>query len=241
VRALLIALLLFPGLARADEDTPEKAQARTLLGQGNALFEKGDLRGALVNFRAAYALYPSPKLLVNAAAAERELGDLAGAANDLRHFLDEASDSGDDPFLVDKAKQDLHTVERKLARIAFPGWPAKSSFEVDGHALRDPAYVRPGEHHVHARTPGGAELDRDVTVGAGDEAVVAAPPAAAHEPPATTTTVTKKKTRWWIPVVVTAVLLVGAGVGVGLGVGLTQQSRTPLSGDLGTYPFSSFH
>jgi hypothetical protein len=242
MRAVLIALLLIPVAAHAEDDTPEKAQARTLLGQGNALFEKGDLRGALVNFRAAYALYPSPKLLVNAAAAERELGDLPGAANDLRHFLDEASDSGDDPFLVDKAKQDLRAVERKCGRIAFPGWPAKSSFDVDGHALRDPAYVRPGEHHVHGRTPGGAELDREVSVSAGDEAVVAAPPAAANEPVATTTSSTvKKKTRWWIPVVVTTVLLVAAGAGVGLGVGLTQQSRTPLAGDLGSYPFSSFH
>src|SRR3954462_2378564 len=110
MRVLLAVLLsLVPLVARADEDSPEKAQARTLLGQGNALFEKGDLRGALVNFRAAYALYPSPKLLVNAAAAERELGDLPGAANDLRHYLDDASDS-EDASLVEKARQDLRSL-----------------------------------------------------------------------------------------------------------------------------------
>jgi hypothetical protein len=240
VRALLIALLLVPSLAHAEDDSPEKAQARTLLGQGNALFEKGDLRGALANFRAAYAMYPSPKLLVNAAAAERELGDLPGAANDLRHFLDEATDAGEDPFLVDKARQDLRTIERKVGRIAFPGWPAKSSFEVDGHSLRDPAYVRPGEHHVRGRTPGGAELEKDLAVGPGDEAVV--PPPLTSEPAARpVVTTTQKKTRWWIPVVVTTVVLVAAGAGVGLGVGLTQQSRTPLTGDLGSYKFSDFH
>src|SRR5262245_25190139 len=87
MRALAIMALVTCGTARADDDPPEKAQARLLLSQGNALFERGDLRGALVAFRAAYALYPSPKLLVNCAAAERELGDLAGAANDLRHYL----------------------------------------------------------------------------------------------------------------------------------------------------------
>src|SRR5437868_5294252 len=94
-------LLLFCGLAapaRAEDDSAEKAQARLLLSQGNAYFERGDLRAALVNFRAAYTAYPSPKLLVNAAAAERELGDIAGAATDLRHFLDDASD--DDQALV---------------------------------------------------------------------------------------------------------------------------------------------
>src|SRR3954469_11132869 len=143
VATALLVLLLVPAAARADDDSAEKTQARMLLSQGNALFERGDLRGALADFRAAYALYPSPKLLVNAAAAERELGDLPGAANDLRHFVDEATDAGEDPFLVDKAKQDLRSLERKVGRIAFPGWPTKSSFDVDGRQLRDPAYVRP--------------------------------------------------------------------------------------------------
>src|SRR3954462_10806543 len=102
MRVLLAVLLsLVPLVARADEDDSEKAQARLLLGQGNALFEKGDLKGALVMFRAAYALYPSPKLLVNAAAAERELGDLPAAANDLRRFVDE-SDPYDNPQLIER-------------------------------------------------------------------------------------------------------------------------------------------
>src|SRR5581483_9773092 len=95
MRSLALVLLL-ASLAFAQEDAPEKQQARVLLGQGNALFERGDLKGALADFRAAYALFPSPKLLVNAAAAERELGDLPAAANDLRRFLDEADQ--EDPF-----------------------------------------------------------------------------------------------------------------------------------------------
>jgi len=243
MRALLIVLLLAPSLARAEDDSPEKAQARTLLGQGNAMFEKGDLRGALVNFRAAYSLYPSPKLLVNAAAAERELGDLSGAANDLRHFLDEASDSGEDPFLVDKARQDLRSIEgsHKVGRISFLGWPAKSTFDVDGHALRDPAYVRPGEHHVRGRTPGGGEIETDVNVTGGDETVVPPPLASARDSAAVGATAAKKKSRWWIPVVVVTVVAAAAGAGVGLGLGLTQQSRSALTGDLGAYKFSDFH
>src|SRR6478672_7522959 len=164
--------------ARAEEDSPEKQQARMLLSQGNQLFEKGDLRGALVNFRAAYALYPSPKLLVNAAAAERELGDLPGAANDLRHYLDEANES-EDPFLVDKARQDLRALERRVGRVTLNGWPARSSIDVDGRLLRDPAYVKPGEHRVKARTPGGVEVEREVTVGAGESVELPAPPVGA--------------------------------------------------------------
>src|SRR4051812_46807650 len=101
---ILLALLIASS-AFADDDSAEKAQARVLLGQGNALFERGDLKGALVDFRAAYSLYPSPKLLVNCAAAERELGDLAAAANDFRRYLDDAAD--DDLQLVERARGDL--------------------------------------------------------------------------------------------------------------------------------------
>src|SRR3977135_2066269 len=102
--ALALALLALSGAvaSAAEDESPEKAQARMLLSQGNQLFERGDLRGALANFHAAYALYPSPKLLINAAAAERELGDLPGAATDLRHFLDDATE--DEGALVDKAR-----------------------------------------------------------------------------------------------------------------------------------------
>src|SRR6185369_12415390 len=107
----IVLLLLCCGTwALADEDAPEKSQARVLLGQGNALFERGDLKGALVDFRAAYSLYPSPKLLVNCAAAERELGDLAAAATDLRHYLDDAAD--DDLQLAERARADLKSLER---------------------------------------------------------------------------------------------------------------------------------
>jgi len=43
IRGALVLLLLC-GPALADDDTPEKAQARVLLGQGNALFERGELQ-----------------------------------------------------------------------------------------------------------------------------------------------------------------------------------------------------
>lgn len=241
--AALLALALV-GPARADEDSPEKAQARVLLSQGNALFERGDLRAALADFRAAYALYPSPKLLVNAAAAERELGDLAGAATDLRHFLDDATD--EDSALVDKARADLRGLERRVGKIALSaGWPKASAVEIDGRAARDPTYVKPGVHSVKVRSPSGVELTKDGDVGAG-EAVELEEPAGAElaidataqrpRPPP------KKKTRAWVvPVVVMGALVVAGGVTAGVILGTQSASNRPLTGDLGTYPFSMFH
>src|SRR3954454_22876370 len=153
VAVVAIACVVGAGAARGEDDSPEKQQARMLLSQGNQLFEKGDLRAALADFRAAYALYPSPKLLVNAAAAERELGDLPGAATDLRHFLDDATE--DESALVDKARADLRGIEKKCGRIALKGWPHGSTVEIDGRVARDPTYVKPGSHAVKVRSPSG--------------------------------------------------------------------------------------
>ena len=231
-------MMLVGGVAGADDDAPEKAQARVLLSQGNALFERGDLKGALVDFRAAYALYPSPKLLVNCAAAARELGDLAAAANDLRHYLDDAAD--DDPFLADRARADLKALERRVGRVVLGGWPARSTLEVDGKLARDSTYVKPGEHHVRARTPSGESLDRDVEVGVG-ELVELPMVARALTPPVPRRPVEKPRSKAWVAaVVVAAVIVVGGAIGLGVALG-SQPAPEPLKGDLGSFKFSDFH
>jgi hypothetical protein len=248
--ALILALLALSAPARAEDDSAEKAQARLLLSQGNAYFERGDLRAALVNFRAAYTAYPSPKLLVNAAAAERELGDVAGAATDLRHFLDDAND--DDQALVDKARADLKVLERRVGRIGFAAWPPRSTLEIDGRAARDPTYVKPGTHAVKAQTPTGGEVQRDLEVGAGDAVELPAPPPPPHRLPLVAAPSGATETGPTVHKSSKKALAIGFGVGgavalvaVGLGVGLyfyaANQPGQPLKGALGTYHFSDFH
>src|SRR5581483_1874437 len=176
------------------------------------------------------------------------LGDLPAAANDLRRFLDEADQ--EDPFLVDRARQDLKALEHRVGRVAFTGWPQNSAFEIDGRASRDVSYVRPGGHRLKGRAPNGVEEERDATLGPGDSLEVPAPSRAAAAPLVSATTtrdgqtgtkVGPKKSRAWIAGVVVGVLVVAAGVGLGLGFGLTQSSPQPLKGDLGSYNFSMFH
>jgi hypothetical protein len=240
--AAVFAVALAGRPARADEDSPEKQQARVLLSQGNQLFEKGDLRAALADFRAAYALYPSPKLLVNAAAAERELGDSAGAATDLRHFLDDATE--DDSALVDKARSDLRPLEKRVGRIGLKGWPQHSALEIDGRAARDPTYVRPGAHAVKVRAPSGVELDKDVDVSAGEVVEIAMPAGAElgldATPPPHARPKEKKRPGWVVPVAVMGALVIAGGVTAGVLLGTQSTNTKPLGGDLGTYPFSSF-
>ncbi|MGZ3408273.1 MAG: tetratricopeptide repeat protein [Polyangia bacterium] len=228
--------------ARADEDSPEKQQARMLLSQGNQLFEKGDLRAALADFRAAYALYPSPKLLVNAAAAERELGDLPGAATDLRHFLDDATE--DDSSLVDKARSDLRSIEKKCGRIGLKGWPQRSTLEIDGRAARDPTYVKPGNHAIKVRSPSGIELDKDGDVAAGEVVEVAIPAGAelGLDVTAERPRIIKQKKRpgWVVPVVVIGSLVVAGAVTAGVLLGTQSTGTKPFNHDLGTFNFSAF-
>lgn len=228
-------------LSRADEESPEKAQARVLLSQGNALFERGDLRGALADFRAAYALYPSPKLLINAAAAARELGDLAGAATDLRHFLDDATD--EEGALVDKARADLKGLERRVSRIGLARWPARSTLEIDGRAARDPSYVKPGAHSLRGRTPSGVEESLDVEVSAGESLDLALPAGGeltttVAPSPIRTRAVEPKKKRaaWVVPVAVVTAILVAGGVAAAIYFG-TRPTPQPLMGTLGTITF----
>src|SRR6185312_9796789 len=172
----------------------------------------------------AYALYPSPKLLVNAAAAERELGDLPGAATDLRHFLDDATE--DDSSLVDKARSDLRAIEKKCGRVGLSGWPHGTTLEIDGRAARDPTYVRPGVHGVKVRAPNGVELEKEGDV----SAVETAPPP--HRE------VKKKRAGWIIPVAVLGALAVAGGVTVGVLYGTRSSGGSPLTGSLGTVKFN---
>jgi hypothetical protein len=240
VRAL-VCIFVVAGVAGAEDDAPEKAQARVLLSQGNALFERGDLKGALVDFRAAYSLYPSPKLLVNCAAAERELGDLAAAANDLRHYLDDATD--DDPFLTDRARGDLKALERKLGRVGVSSWPPRTAVDIDGKPGRDPTYVKPGAHHVRLRAPSGESLERDVELGVGELVELPMVARVLQPPPGSSShrVVDKPKSKAWVAaVVVTAVIVAGAAVGLGVAFG-TQSAPEPLKGALGTFKFSEFH
>ncbi|HEY1584693.1 MAG TPA: hypothetical protein VGH63_03340, partial [Polyangia bacterium] len=104
---------------------------------------------------------------------------------------------------------------------------------------------KPGVHAVKVRTPSGIELEKDGEVAAG-EVVEIAMPAGADVAVAATPEhprVVKHKSRagWVVPVVVIGSLVVAGGVAVGVVLGTRSAGGASLGGDLGTYPFSSFH
>jgi hypothetical protein len=100
VVAIVVALtaMAAPALVRAqsagDDDGRRRAQAH--LSRGNDLFTSDKFQEALVEFQAAYAAFPSPKLHFNMGQCQRALGHLQDALEEFRRFVDEARDVSSD-------------------------------------------------------------------------------------------------------------------------------------------------
>jgi len=104
-----------PTLARAGEpSTPEQIpdKARKLAERGRELHGQGDYTRAIVAFKEAYVLAPSPGLLFNLAQAYRLQGNCDDAAIMYRRYL--ASNPAPDARAI--AETHLATVERCIAQ-----------------------------------------------------------------------------------------------------------------------------
>ena len=71
-----------------------------MLTEGSALYEKGDYAGALEKFNAAYAAYPSPKLMFNIGQADRDLSRPVEALEAFEKFLASDTDASPETTLM---------------------------------------------------------------------------------------------------------------------------------------------
>lgn len=79
--------------ARAEPaPAPAKESAQRHLERGNQLFRHDDISAALVEFQAAFDLFPSPKLYFNLGQCERALAHPDAAARHFERFLADATD-----------------------------------------------------------------------------------------------------------------------------------------------------
>jgi tetratricopeptide (TPR) repeat protein len=91
-RALFIAvaLVVAPGVAAAQEPAPPEVippKARALAVQGRAFHDAGDYGNAIIAFKEAYVMAPSPGLLFNLAQAYRLAGNCDDAALMYRRYI----------------------------------------------------------------------------------------------------------------------------------------------------------
>jgi len=165
---ILCALLLWSAGAGATSDV-DKERARTLFTDGNALIDKGKYVDALEKFRAAYALWPNAKILLNIGTTLRALGRNAEAADAYEKYI-AAPDA--DPKKRDEAKSILDTLEKSIGKLLIEP-RSRLRILVDGKlvAETDSALtirVEPGVHVVLGDREGAAPVTQSIAVAAGE-------------------------------------------------------------------------
>jgi hypothetical protein len=160
-----------PGMVQAAGDDG-KEQAKALFDSGMQAYQRGDFASALHTFSAAYAAFPSSKLLFNVGQAALNLGRDGEAADAFQRFLEAeaATADGDDRRVAfaRKAMHDLRT-RKKIAEVKVHVEPAEATLELDGERVVRPTFfVNRGEpeatHVLKGRAPGFADAVISFTV-----------------------------------------------------------------------------
>lgn len=160
-----------------------RAQAQALVTEGVGFLE-ADPAAALDRFQRAYAVFPSPKVLINTAAALRKLGRLPEAANVYQRFLD---DPGADSARRAEVQTFLTETDAKVGLVSLAGLPVGAEVQFDGTPapwlppteqawLPPGTYTRwrvaPGAFAVRARKAGFVAAEQAGTAAAGAAVVV---------------------------------------------------------------------
>lgn len=178
MRAVLVAGLLFATVAQAQDDTLAREEARRLLREGNAMYERRDYAGALDRYRAAHAKVQSPKILLNIGTTLRHLGRGGEAAEAYELYLLQNRPE----VTADKRAQvrvALREIDQKLGKVrvevtaeggALEGAVVRVDGEVRGLSPLDrPVRVDPGLHRAEGQREGYESDLQDIDVSAGEE------------------------------------------------------------------------
>jgi PEGA domain len=164
-------LLIAATQASAQTDT-DKKQAQALQVAGVHLMDRGDNRGALEKFEAAFRLVPSPKILFNMGKAHHALGHEVEAVTALERFLDEAPYAPKESR--DAAERLVQSLHPKLSYLDLVTDEVGSLISIDGHEigtvpLSRPIVIAPGTHEVRFEKPGMTAEKRSVSPVAGQK------------------------------------------------------------------------
>ena len=173
--ATLVLLTLLAQASPLTADPQAKAQARVLLGEGTKLYQHGDVAGALEKFQAAYAVFPSPKLMFNIGQANRDLSRPVEALQAFEKFLAEATDASAET--IADAHKSAAELQKKLGRIRVDCDMAGTEVSLDGKSmgltpLPELTWATPGRHQVTASHAGAAPAIENVDVTAGSVSTV---------------------------------------------------------------------
>jgi hypothetical protein len=162
-----MAALLDPRMAAANEES-DAAEAAARFQRGVDMYREGGFEGALAEFRKAYQVSPSYRVLYNIAQAQVALHDFVGAHKSLLQYMSEggAEISTDRRLQVDEMFAKL---SERIARIQVTTNVAGADIRVDDvtvgtSPLREAVAVNVGTRKVSAFKAGSGEMFRVVTV-----------------------------------------------------------------------------
>jgi hypothetical protein len=161
-------------------DDVAKARAQEHVDRGNDLMDARAFGDALIEFRTAYAIFASPKILFNEAQVESELGHFIAAAAHYDDFVRTACEA-ETPDVAQRiaiARASARTARTRIATIQ-PAAPDGIEVMVDAHSygktpLAAVVPVDPGPHRVSFRRAGLMDSNRDVSLSAGERLRVVA-------------------------------------------------------------------
>jgi hypothetical protein len=141
---------------------------------GNAALGDGDYVGALEKFRAAYNLFPSPKILLNIGTTLRALGRNVESMTVYEAYL---KDPATDPARAAEVHRILDEVDAVIGRVRVEVNRPDAIVRVDGAevaAFSNGKVVRvdAGQHTIVAESPGLPPAVETIVVGKREERVV---------------------------------------------------------------------
>lgn len=180
--SLLLASSALPTTAFAEPaprlDEGAKERATQLMKEGNDLSGESSYPEALEKFQQAYAIYPSPKILLNIGTTLRNLGRNAEAAEVYERYL---SRDDRDPGRVAELERILREIDAVVGHITIKASVAGSMVTIDGKELGVAPFTRtlrvePGAHKVVAEKAGMQAYVGSLSIKAGETQVAEADP-----------------------------------------------------------------
>jgi len=180
----LIILVLATDPATATQSLDAKAKAQTLLKHGAQHYQRGEFADALAEFEAAYASFPSPKLLLNIGQCHRELGHVAESVQAFERFLAEAENPPS--RMSAEARQAIEELAAQVGKLRIECAIADAEVRIDGKKvgiapIEGLLPVSPGRHQLTASQQGHSRATSDVDVAAGTVGTVVLNPAALRD------------------------------------------------------------
>ncbi len=169
------ALLLLATPSQGQVTESQRAAARDLFKEGDALQRSGKLVEALDKFQRAQAVFDAPTNQVRIAECEAALGRLVESSEAYRSVLRVQLPAGSPPAFqaaVDQARAELAQVEPRVPRLVIDVQPTKApgmQLQIDGQNV--PAALvgasmplDPGSHRVIVSAPGYASAEQQVVL-----------------------------------------------------------------------------